>query len=392
MTVVIGVPQKGRTGIGALEALSRAGLLDSNIASGIGQIHQQEKQRIKQEAKSGHYSTTKDMLYYLRDHPLAEYLHLQSDTGRQGYPPRIVFNMAESESSEGIPLLIKGLNHYTAPQELRSHEADIIFGGWDEIYASLVDEIQERAKNIGKWLKFNSYVGKERRHWNDDVVVKGYKRTDAEIAGSAGLGDFVGHWLIFPEDKIQELSDENGNVCLKNVDRIYIDPKFAAVYNAVLSTQSYPYTCSSLFGEKQVLFEKGQEVELISAEDVEDAVIENNGVGIEIVQTASTLRKKHLVMAGYPLVESETVIAHIGQANLGEDGNKILSRLNPLDYESPERVDAYNQWYKTLSSNSGDNWLAKPDPYPMFFNQQVTVYKIFTGERQTEFEKKIRAQ
>ncbi len=383
MSVVIGVPEKGRTGVNALEVLRKSGLLDSNIAYGVGQIHQEEKQRIKQEGKLGHYSTAGQLFDYLKDHPLAEYLHIQSDTERKGDPSRIVFNMAKTESLDGVPLLITGVSHYTAPQKLRSHEATFILSGWDEFYASLNYEIDERARHIAKWEKFNRYVGKSIRHERDDVHIKGYKRTDAEIAGSAGLWDIIGHWFIFSQNKAHELLDEKGNMDLGKIDKVYINPKYMAIYDAVLADHNYPYSFP-LFDEKQMLFQKGQEIELIDVEDVEDAVLDNDGVGIEIVQTGRSLKDKGLLMAGLPIVESETIIAHAGQRNLDEDGLKILSRLNPLKYDSQERCNAYHVWYNTLESTIGDNWLVKPYEGTMFNARRVTAYRkeVVIGKKQ----------
>lgn len=438
MTVRLDIPEKGRTCIGALYKLADVGLVDVGIARGIETILIEDKKRIKGEAKSGNYSDNEELTNYIKTHPLAKYVHLQPDTGRCDYPPRIVFNMCKSVSPEGTQLLIKGISHYNAPQELRSHNADIILCGWDEFYASMLYELDKKGRHIGKWPNFNTYREKESQAL-DDIIIMDYVRTDAQIAGSAGLNDFVGHWLVFPKGKIPELIDESGRVSLEGVGKIYIDPKYEGIYKEILSNyitaygiaqnnrietsgdiatkimddfselidprlrglyekilrnQINTYTlpkdkqpdiyidspqglrpelieCFS--GVPEISFSPHQKIEFISADDVEDAVLANDGVGFEVVQTASTLKNKGLAMVGLPIVESETIIAH---ATLNEEGSKILELLNPSDYHSKERVRKYGDWYSTISNNAGSSWLSRPTEERMFWDKWVNIMKL----------------
>ncbi len=78
--------------------------------------------------------------------------------------------MAESKTLDGIPLLIKGVSHDNAPQELKSHKIDIAICGWDEFYAALIYELDEQAQHLGKWPGFNMWV-KQNYQQGDSVRV-----------------------------------------------------------------------------------------------------------------------------------------------------------------------------------------------------------------------------
>ncbi len=365
------VPEKGRTSIETLTQLERLNWIDPDIADRIKNILVQDKKRIKSEAKIGNFSKLED--FYI-DPDMAPYLHLQPDVLREGYPPRITFNMLESKTSADTPLLIKGCSHYDAPQKLRGHEADIVICGWDELYASLISNLEDRAQHIGKWSAFNYYLQKYTQE-GDSVKVKNYKATDITIAGSAGLDDYVGHFFIFPENKKRDLLDEKRNITLESIDTIYIDPKFAALYKAILAKHDY-----TLYDEPHVLFPYGKELEFVGVEDVEDAVIDENGVGIEIVQTGSTLKDKNLAIASYPILQSETIIA---TTNLDEYGNAILNSLNPLRYDASDRKNSFNKWCDKLSGNVGENWLNYPGKENMFLSKKdlVTWWLSYSGKK-----------
>lgn len=344
----VSVPEKGRTCRDTLDKLVNIGWFNGSLAHKIQKVLIQDKARVKDQAKSGKYSRANEIKI---DPDLAPYLHLQPDMVREGYPLRIMFNMAESQTPDRIPLLIRGISHDDAPQELRSHKTDIAICGWDEFYASLIYELDEQAQHLGKWPGFNRWV-KQNCQDGDSVRVKNYQRTNTRVAGSAGLADFVGHFFIFPEKKKVELLDSYENITLRTVDRIYIDPKFTALYKAILARHN-----NFLYDEPHVLFPEGKKVELVDVENVEDATKEYRGVGIEIVQSGSTLRKNGLAMVSLPLLQSETIIAH---TTLNDDILAALNQLRPLRYNSNGRQKAYRGWYSTLETNLENNWLNKP--------------------------------
>lgn len=369
MVVRLSIPDKGRTCRGTLERLVDIGCFNPQIAERISEVLVEDKARIKEQAKSGDFSPARDVSV---PSDVAEYLHIQPDMVREGYPARIMFNMAESTTPDGVPLLIRGISHDYAPQELKSHKTDIAVCGWDEFYASLIYELDEKAQHLGKWPGFNRLV-KHNSQEGDSVRVKDYQRTNTKVAGSLGLGDFVGHFFIFPEDKKQELLDREGNITLGDIDKIYIDPKFTALYKAILGRHNH-----FLYDRPHVLFPEGTEVELVDVGNVEDACMANRGVGVEIVQTGSTLRKHGLVMVSLPLLQSETIIAH---TTLRDDVQRVLGQLKPLRYDAGERVGLYQVWYSQLEGNLGANWLNKPPLNQMNIDKKDCVTWVLSCQR-----------
>ncbi len=112
-----------------------------------------------------------------------------------------------------------------------------------------------------------------------------------------------------------------------------------------------------LYDKPHVLFPEGKEVELVDVENVEDAAKKYAGVGIEIVQSGSTLRENGLAMVSLPLLQSETIITH---TTLNGDICSALEQLCPLRYNAAKRQEAYREWYSTLEASLRVNWLNKP--------------------------------
>ncbi len=98
---------------------------------------------------------------------------------------------------------------------------------------------------------------------------------------------------------------------------------------------------------------------IISVHDVEDAVVasKENAIGLEIVQSGSTLRKKGLYLFGTPLFLSESLyIANYYTYIQDNDISNIISTLNPVGYYDSQRLKELAKWFYALETNLGENW------------------------------------
>ena len=124
-----------------------------------------------------------------------------------------------------------------------------------------------------------------------------------------------------------------------------------------------------LVEHKSKLFVKGRYVDIVrraypqlnieAVHDVEDAVVagEKGSVGLEIVQTGSTLRRKNLVVLGAPLFLSESlyVVDYYSYSREAENINGVKSILDTLelkDFFDPERLEQFAWWYIALEKKS----------------------------------------
>jgi hypothetical protein len=98
---------------------------------------------------------------------------------------------------------------------------------------------------------------------------------------------------------------------------------------------------------------------------------ESGSIGLEIVQTGNTLRRKGLVLYGAPLFLSESlyVVDYHRYCN-----NKFLQQfvnnLNPVGYFDEQRIKHFVLWYLALEKNLGNSWINKPSIIEMFCDPQ----------------------
>jgi hypothetical protein len=91
------------------------------------------------------------------------------------------------------------------------------------------------------------------------------------------------------------------------------------------------------------------------------------GIGVEIVQSGSTVRDKGLRIYGSPLFLSESLyVADYGRYLSNMKLQKLLQRLKPLGYFDPERIDHYTNWFLALEENLEDSWVNRPHPESLF--------------------------
>lgn len=105
-------------------------------------------------------------------------------------------------------------------------------------------------------------------------------------------------------------------------------------------------------------------------ENVEDAVIQSEpgNVGLEIVQTGNTLRRKGLVLHGTPLFLSESLyVVDYYRYLKSKPLQKFLENVvKPVGYFDDERLKQFALWYLALERNLGDSWINKPSITELF--------------------------
>jgi hypothetical protein len=108
---------------------------------------------------------------------------------------------------------------------------------------------------------------------------------------------------------------------------------------------------------------------IVSVEDVEDAVLagEKGCVGLEIVQSGSTVKRKGLFLHGGPLFLSESLyVVDYDRYVTSEALRKVIELLNPVGYFEEARLKQFAKWYRALEINLGSAWTDKPPITELF--------------------------
>jgi len=151
---------------------------------------------------------------------------------------------------------------------------------------------------------------------------------------------------------------------------------FFLIGKTKLST-SYQYPkeyLKHLERHRNIVYVKGRYVDMvrsaypklnvISVHDVEDAVVDSkdNALGLEIVQSGSTLKEKGLFLFGEPLFLSESLYVANYYTYMQKDCRlkEVVSSLEPVGYYEDERIGELAKWFYALELNLGENWINRP--------------------------------
>lgn len=258
-------------------------------------------------------------------------LHLELDLTRFGRPSRMMFDHMEFEwcAADGVSVrgVLVGTEHEVTPTYLRKHKRDISLTCYDAFHNTLLDALD--TGKVRDWRELNAHLKEA--------------NTDVRILGSLGLDDYLGHFVLMPEDKARRCmagpvsriwnaaADDPKLACLA-AEPILIDAAYEEVYKQLLSAES-----------AGIRFEA-------TTEDIEGLCAEQGRCAVYIVRSGSTIAcTPRLCVVGEELITSETIVA-VNRERL--DHNHGVGRL--IDSIQPTADDASQAWRERLARRLGD--------------------------------------
>ena len=231
-----------------------------------------------------------------------------------------------------LVLRLEGDEPHNGSSLIKLDEVDLTVVGMDKLL-SMNQLILRNPEKVRKWGMYNYNIDKD---------------TDLRIAGSANLKsfnkvlgkkitDFVGFFLIANKDSID--NNLGYEKLIQHGAPIFVKGRYEGIVHTFLP-----------------------EANTVSVENVEDAVLATKGgVGIEIIQTGSTIKEKGLTVYGPPLFLSESLyVADYHRYLKNEKLRRLLGYLKPLGYFEREHITNFVEWFKALEANLGDSWINKP--------------------------------
>ena len=265
------------------------------------------------------------------------YLSLTPDRKRAERFYRVGF-LGMNITINDLVLRLEGDEPHNGSSLIKLDEVDLTVVGMDELL-SMNQLILRNPEKVRKWGMYNYNIDKD---------------TDLRIAGSANLKsfnkvlgkkitDFVGFFLIANKDSID--NNLGYEKLIQHGAPIFVKGRYEGIVHTFLP-----------------------EANTVSVENVEDAVLATKGgVGIEIIQTGSTIKEKGLTVYGPPLFLSESLyVADYHRYLKNEKLRRLLGYLKPLGYFEREHITNFVDWFKALEANLGDSWINKPFPGEIF--------------------------
>jgi len=325
------IPQSGRTFENFMHKIKDDVLENENIDETIAIIKKGKKSKSPQISRVVEFLNN----YQDKHYPLGIFI----DRKREERPYRVGFLGANFTLKENnIDLRVEGAEPHNCSTLVSLGEAEIALAGFDE----LLTTTQEKLINpsvVTKWGLYNYNLPTSKK---------------IRVAGSAMLKiwnntlecyvqDIVGFFLIGKTKPSENF--EHPKEYLEHLEKhrniVYVKGRYADMVRS-----AYP------------------KLNIISVHDVEDAVVDSkeNALGLEIVQSGSTLQKKSLYLFGKPLFLSESlyVVNYYTYLHEANELNKVVSTLKPVGYYEDERLEEFAKWFYALEKNLGDNWINKP--------------------------------
>ncbi len=361
--VVIAIPRSGRTFENFINRLIELGAEKNKLklileAVGKSKKYKSYSPKIAQEYTSSYKE-------------IADNLGVFVDRKREERPYRVGFIGINIELG-GLKIRIEGDEPHNCSSLVSLGEADIALAGFDELL-TVSNNDRER---VNKWGMYNYNIPT----YNKVRIAGSAMLTRWNSSSKKKIQDIVGFFLIakkgfkevkgysFPKDYLKHLEhlQRHGN-------KVFVKGRYVDIIR-----NAYP-----LLNIKPV-------------HDVEDAVEESElgNIGIEIVQTGSTLKEKNLIVLGAPLFLSESlyVVDYFRflendnmQSGVKNNIEKILNILKPQDYFSSEKIKYFELWYSALEKNLNENWINKPDISDLFCNKDNIEYGLRPTRLQTRY-------
>jgi hypothetical protein len=285
------------------------------------------------------------------------------DRKRRHRPYRVGF-LGHEWTFNGVRVRVEGEEPHNGSSLIRLDEIDCAVVGLDELLTMTQYYLGDPTA-VTKWGMYNYHLDKP---------------TDIRIAGSAQLTRYnpvLG----------QEVQDIVGFFLISKPSSRYHAPDAEPAPGQRRRSQPYPRDfLAHLERDGRRVFVKGRyqgvvataypELKVAPVEDVEDAVVEEGAgsVGLEVVQSGNTLKKKGLLLHGAPLFLSESLwVADYRRYLKNEALQRFIHYVKPVGYFDKERIRHFALWYLALEINLGDAWINRP-PVTSLFCDQHDVY------------------
>jgi len=349
--VTCAIPRAGRTFENFLNRLKHYGIDGAELDQILAISHTS-----KQQSSTNYTEATQFLAAAMQAAPC---FGLFIDRKRHHRPYRVGFLGHEWEIN-GVRVRVEGEEPHNGSSLIRLDEIDCAVVGLDELLTTTQYYLHDPT-SVTKWGMYNYQLDKP---------------TDIRIAGSAQL---TGYNSLLQ----QEVQDMVGFFLISKPSS-----RYQSIYSAQMTTgkrrSAYPEDfLAHLAHNGRPVFVKGRytgvvtaaypDLKIISVENVEDAVVDAQpgSVGLELVQTGNTLKKKGLLLHGAPLFLSESLwVADYRRYLQNEALQHFVETMNPMGYFDAERIRQFALWYLALETNLGDAWIYRPPVTELFCNHQ----------------------
>ncbi|TVR14616.1 MAG: hypothetical protein EA401_04160 [Planctomycetota bacterium] len=256
-------------------------------------------------------------------------MHLELDLTRYGRPTRMMFDHLEFEYA-GVMGVLVGTEHEVTPTYLRKHKRDISLTCYDAFHNTLLDALD--TGKVRNWQEMREHLIES--------------NTDVRILGSLGLDDYLGHFVLMPEERGKACMASGGGrrwamvqddpkLAHLREQPILIDAQFEEVYKQILAAESVGLTFES------------------TTHDIEEACARDGRTAIYIVRSGSTIAcTPGLTVVGEDLITSETIVA-VNEERL--EHNRGVGTL--IDSLAPVAHDHSDAWRARLAAKLGEKLL-----------------------------------
>jgi hypothetical protein len=342
--VTCAIPRAGRTFENFLLKL-KSFEVDSREIDKILEI----SERSKALSSTDYQEASRFLQYAVQEVPC---FGLFVDRKRQSRPYRVGF-LARDWVIHGQRVRIEGEEPHNGSSLLKLDEIDCAVIGLDELLTMTQYYLRDPT-SVTKWGMYNYHVKQP---------------TDIRIAGSAQLKhynpllqqevqDIVGFFLISKPSSREQPGEveERALRTQKRKNLHYVRDFLTHLENAGRRV----FVKGRYHGVVAAAYPK---LKIISVENVEDAVVAAGpgSVGLEVVQTGNTLKRKELLLHGAPLFISESLwVVDYRRYLTSKPLQDFIQFVNPGGYFDEERIQQFALWYLALERNMGDAWINRP--------------------------------
>ncbi|MEZ4866519.1 MAG: hypothetical protein R3C14_34690 [Caldilineaceae bacterium] len=296
------------------------------------------------------------------------------DRKRDQRPYRVGF-LGHQWEINGVRVRVEGEEPHNGSSLIRLDEIDCAVVGLDELL-TMTQYYLHDPTSVTKWGMYNYQLARP---------------TDIRIAGSA-------HLTRYNSILGQEVQDIVGFFLISKPSSRYVSPYSPPTPGA---KKQLPYPddfLAHLAQNGRRVFVKGRytgvvtaaypELKIVSVEDVEDAVMEAQpgSVGLELVQSGNTIRRKGLLLHGAPLFLSESLwVVDYHRYLRSKPLQSFVKSMKPAGYFDDVRIQQFALWYRALEANMGDTWIHKPSITDIFCNPQDVAQGLRPYRLQTRY-------